>query len=240
MAQTPQEELDRLLAECGRARAPLYQWLGGPVRTKVRILTPMRAGTPEELRALWAQGARAFAVPVEAGGPVRRFVSDTVRRLEALRAAGGESADFVLSCRAQLTPQQASRLARALEGFHLLWMDEPCPVHSTEGVRKLAEETVVPLGFGASLEEPAAFLQLLSEGLAAVLRPSLPRFGVQMTRKIAALAESYYVAVAPLAGDAPAWRSAALHVAGSTANFFIQELDEVALEDGYAALEALP
>ncbi len=240
MPRSPQDELDWLLAESRRARVPLYQWLGGPVRNKVRILTPMQAGTPEELRRLWPLGARAFSVPVAAGGPARRFVSDTVRRLEALRAAGGDAADFVLSCRAQLTPLQASQVARALEGFHLLWMDEPCPVRYTEGLRKLAEETAVPLGFGTAVEEPAAFLGLLRDGLGAVLRPSLPHFGVQMTRKIAALAESYYVAVAPLAGESQAWRNAALQVAGCTANFFIQELAGVPLEDGYIALEARP
>jgi galactonate dehydratase len=237
MARTPAQELDWLNAQARQARAPLYQWLGGPVRTKVRVLTPLKLGTPDELRKLWDQGARAFSVPLPPPGPARRFVSDTVRRLEALRTAAGDTADFVLACRAELTPQQSSRLARALEGFHLLWLDEPCHTRYLEGLRKLAAESVVPLGLGATIEDASAFLPLLSAGLAAVLRPSLPRFGVTATRKIAALAESYYVAVAPSSGDSPAWRSASLHVAASTANFFIQELSGLPLADGYASLE---
>ena len=201
--------------------APLYQLLGGPTRTKVRVLTPLKTGSVEELKRAWDAGARAFSVPL----PERPY--DVVGRLETLRSATGEAADFVLSCEGRLRAAEAARIARSLERFHLLWMDEPC----RNGMKAIAEETVVPLGFSGSLER---MRDLLREGVAGILRPDLDKLGATGVRKIAALAETYYVAVAPLSVN----DNQAIQVAASLANFFIHESRTLPLRDGYLEVHA--
>jgi galactonate dehydratase len=212
------------------AGVPVYQLLGGPTRTKVRVLTPLKTADPDEVKRSWDAGARAFAVPLPPRGPARRFVSDVVARMEALRRASGDGGDFVLTCNAALTPAQSGQVARALESFHLLWMDEPCPLQYFDALKKIAGETVTPLGFGGSLAE---MQQLLASGIAGILRPDIDRLGVSNVRKIAALAESYYVAVAPKANS----DALCIQVAASLANFFVFESPTLPLQDGYLAVK---
>ena len=134
------------------------------------------------------------------------------------------------TCNAALTPAQSGQVARALESFHLLWMDEPCPLQYFDALKKIAGETVTPLGFGGSLAE---MQQLLASGIAGILRPDIDRLGVSNVRKIAALAESYYVAVAPKANS----DALCIQVAASLANFFVFESPTLPLQDGYLAVK---
>lgn len=213
------------------ARAPVYQFLGGPTRHKARAVTALagasEAALLESFRRARQAGYRAFLVPlppVLARNQGQAFVLATRRRLEALRAAGGEDSDFVLDAAGALTPGDAASLATALERFHLLWFDEPCPVSNLGAVRKLASENVTPLGFGRHLNDGGQFQDLLREDAVDVLRPSLYRHGISGIRRIAAIAEAYYIAVAPYHDGGPIATAAALHLAATLPNFYIQQI----------------
>jgi galactonate dehydratase len=152
--------------------------------------------------------------------------------LNLLRSAGGEEAVFIFNGVGSLSPGDASSLAHELERFHLLWFDEPCRLSNLSVARKIASETVTALGFGHDLHDAAAFQDLLREELVDVLRPSLALNGISQIRKMAALAEAYYVAVAPHHNGGPIATAAALHLAASLPNFFIQQIPvSVADED---------
>ena len=122
------------------------------------------------------------------------------------------------------------RLGRSVESKHPLWFDEPCPHSNIDAVRKVANETVVPLGFGAGIEDPGIFQALLREGLIDLVRPEIGIFGISGARRVAALAEPYYVAVAPRHNGGPVTTAAAIHVAASIPNFFIQHVPRPAAE----------
>jgi len=82
----------------------------------------------------------------------------------------------------------------------------------------------VPLGFGAGIEDAGVFQALLREGLIDIVRPDIAIFGIDGSRRVAALAEPYYVAVAPRHSGGPVATAAAIHIAASIPNFFIQEV----------------
>jgi galactonate dehydratase len=214
-----------------RARAPVYQILGGPTRNKVRALAPLEGATDDELKrraeeALRA-GYKALSVPppdVRARDSAQAFVLAVRKRLEELRAATGPGVDFVLDGGAALTPADASAVAAALERFHLLWLDEPCSPLNQRVLRKISAETVTPVGYGRTIDRGAEFQDLLREGLVDVLRPDIHRHGISVIRQVAALAETYYVAVAPFHSGGPIATAAALHLAASLPNFFIQQI----------------
>lgn len=221
-----------------KAKAPIYQVLGGPTRFKVRANVALVGETDESLvtslKRSHAAGFRAFVVPVpqiQAPNQGQAFVQATRKRLDLLRAAASGEVDFVLDGAGSLSPGDASSLAHELERFHLLWFDEPCRLSNLTAARKIASETVTALGFGRHLSDAGAFQELLREELIDVLRPSVALNGISQIRKMAALAEAYYVAVAPHHHGGPIGTAAALHLAASLPNFFIQQIPLPAAEE---------
>ncbi len=211
--------------------APVYRLLGGPTRFKARALAALHGSTDSELAASLAAGMkagyRAFDVPLP---PVawrnqgQAFDRAVRTRMEALRAAAPENVNFVLRGTGTLMAGDAASVAASLERFHLLWFDEPCPVTNLKTIRKIADESVTPLGFGRSVREPGVFQDLLREGLADILRPNLQLESISRIRQIATMAETYYVAVAPHHEGGPIATAAALHLAASLPNFFVQHI----------------
>ncbi len=213
------------------AKAPVYQVLGGPTRHKARAVAPLTgsddAALVAALKRAQAAGFQAFLVPAAppaATNSGQSFIMANRKRLEALRAAGGEQSDFVIDCAAALSPGDAASLSDALGRLHPLWLDEPCDLTSLAAIRKIAAERVTPLGFGRSVTRAAAFQDLIREDLIDVFRPDLARNGITQIRKFAALAETNYIAVAPYHDGGPIGTAAALHLAASLPNFFAQQL----------------
>jgi galactonate dehydratase len=211
-------------------RAPVYQVLGGPTRHRVRALASLDGTADEDLvaslKTLYAAGFRAFAVPlptVMARNQGQAFAETVSRRLDKLRAMAGD-ADFVLDGAASLTPGDAGRVAAAIERIHLLWFDEPCPLSNLSAVRKITGESATPIGFGRHIEQPGEVQDALREEAVDILRPDLARHGISQIRRMAVLAETYYVAVAPHHEGGPIGTAAALHLAASLPNFFIQHI----------------
>jgi galactonate dehydratase len=132
--------------------------------------------------------------------------------------------DFVLDGGGRLSPGDSGSLAAALERFHLLWFDEPCRTSNISTLQKIAGETVTPLGFGRRVHQGGVFQDLLRDQVIDVLRPSLALNGLSQLRRMAALAETYYIAIAPHHDGGPIATAAALHLAASLPNFFIQQV----------------
>jgi galactonate dehydratase len=240
-----------LLDIVGKAtKAPIYRVLGGPTRNKARAITRLSGSSDGELQSdlqkQLAAGFLAFLIPIPPPA-ARNQGSDFVRvaaaRLKAMRTSA-PSADFALEARAQLTPGDAASLAAAVEGMHPLWFDEPCPVSNLETIRKIAEETVVPLGFGRTISDPGTFQDLLRAGLVDLLRPDLLTHGITGVRRLSAMAETYYVDVAPWHEGGPIAHAAALHAAASMPNFFIAQSSNSAVtaapRDGFFDLPKGP
>jgi galactonate dehydratase len=212
------------------SRAPVYEILGGPTRTKVRALAVLAGGSDAELResvlAAKREGHRAFSIPLtlpSGGERGRRFYLDVRSTLDDLRQAAGEECDFVLDCGGRPSPGEALSIADRLEGFHLLWMDEPCGELSATARASLSRGSVVPVGYGRGFTDNARFQDLLREDGVDVLRPALAIQGLTAVRKAAAIAETYYVAVAPFHRGGPIGTAAGMHVCAALPNSFIQE-----------------
>ena len=211
-------------------RTPVFQLLGGPTRSRVRALASLHGATDDEFAASAASlrraGFLAFGVPLPATAARNQglaFAQAVIRRVEAIRAAV-KDADLVLEGFGALTPGDALSLSSEIERFHLLWFDEPCPMSNLAAVRKISDESATPLGFGRHIEQPSEVQNALREEVLDVLRPDLGRHGISQIRKMAALAETYYIALAPHHGGGPVGTAAALHLAASLPNFFIQNI----------------
>ena len=231
-------------------KAPIYRVLGGPTRNKARAITRLSGSSDDELQKdlekQLSAGFRAFLIPVPeptARNQGSEFVRVAATRLKAMRTAA-PNADFAFEARAQLTPGDAASLAAEVESMHPLWFDEPCPVSNLETIRKISEETVVPLGFGRTISDPGTFQDLLREGLVDLVRPDLLTYGISGVCRLAAMAETYYVAMAPWHQGGAIAHAAALHAAASMPNFFIAQAPAVGAatppKDGFFPLPTGP
>ncbi|MBK7927418.1 MAG: hypothetical protein IPJ98_07990 [Bryobacterales bacterium] len=233
-------------------KAPVYQLLGGPTRFKVRVMAHVASAA--EVRAARSSGHRAFALAIPAP-PFPNSGKLYVNRIRALfdeaRAAAGEGCDFVLNAGGQLTAGDAAQLAAEFERTHLLWLEEPCRHGNHAALRKLGEEAVTPIGLGRDCRHASEFQDILREETADLLRPSLDHFSLTRIRKIAALAETYYIAVAPTHTGGMLATAAALHAAASMPNFFLTHLParapddpvrglDLTVRDGYLGLPTAP
>lgn len=219
-------------------KAPVYQVLGGPTRNQVRALVRIEGETDEALVAALvearAAGHRAFLIPVpltHSPNHSATLVNATRQRMERVRSAAGTGCDFVLDAGGKLTPGDASTLAAAFERFHLLWFDEPCPLSNLSAGSRVAGESVTPVGFGRFAQQAGIFQDLLRSDAVDVVRPDLARHGITQVRRISAVAETYYVAVAPFHEGGPIATAAALNLAASIPNFFIQQTPHPAAEE---------
>ncbi len=212
------------------SKSPLYEVLGGPTRHKARAMAVVEGETTEELRravlAAKSAGHLAFSIPLQVPEGMERgraFFTDIRDRMDALREAAGEECDFVLDCAGRISPGEALSIADRMESFHLLWLDEPAADLNAAAQASISKRTVTPMGFGRHFTENSRFQDLLREDGIDVLRPDIALNGVTAVRKAAAIAETYYVAVAPYHRGGPIGAAAGVHVAAALPNSFIQE-----------------
>jgi galactonate dehydratase len=245
--------------------APIYRVLGGPTRFKARALASLSGSSDSELatsmNAGIKAGFKAFDVPIPAvnwRNQGQAFDKAARARMDGLRSAAPKDTNFVLRGDGTLMAGDAAAIASTLERFHLLWFDEPCPVTNLRTIMKIAGETVTPLGFGRDVTSASTYQDLLREGAVDILRPSIQRDGISQIRRIATMAETYYTAIAPNHDGGPIATAAALQLAASLPNFFIQSVpwpdDErdrrmraelvpepiEAVREGYLSLPAAP
>jgi galactonate dehydratase len=211
-------------------KTSVYEILGGPTRHKVRALAVLAPGSEAELResvlAAKREGHRAFSVPLAMPPGMERgrsFYTGVRATFDGLRAAAGEECDFVLDCGGRPSPGEARSIADRMQDFHLLWMDEPCGELSAAAQASVSKGTTTPVGYGRGFAENARFQDLLREDGVDILRPALALHGLTSARKAAAIAETYYVAVAPFHRGGPIGAAAGMQLCAALPNSFVQE-----------------
>jgi galactonate dehydratase len=213
---------------------PVHELLGGPVRDRVRAYAWIAGDdlcefTEEELVAETQgrieQGFNAFKVT-----PAKSFAVDTpqaghevVARIAALRAAIGPERDLALDVHGHWSKATARRLLPQLERYELLFVEEPLLPEQLHMLRELTETTSLPIATGERLYNRWDFREVLQSGL-AVAQPDVSQAGgISETRRIAALAETYDVVVAPHCPLGPIALAASLQIDFATPNILIQE-----------------
>jgi len=219
------------------AGVPVYQYLGGPTRYEARVLAHIDARNDDEylssLNRARQNGYKAFTFPIPLRDTMSRIQEhiDLIRqRVNSLRSAAGDDIDFVLEAGGSLSPGDAAAIATALEKVHLLWFDEPISVLTNDALSKITDESVMPVGLGRNVHDLATYQNLLRWGCIDILRPSTGLNSARKIRRMAAIAETHYVAVAPHHDGGPVGTVAAIHLAASLPNFFIQQVPQPSSE----------
>jgi galactonate dehydratase len=239
---------------------PVYELLGGPTRDRVRAYTHCRGATPDEAvesaLSIVERGFTAFKMGVSstAAENDREAALLAVDRVAAVREAVGPKIDIMLDNHGRAAPADAVELMTALEPYRLLFFEEPTPPDNVHVLKKLTQTgSSVPLATGERLFTKFGFRELLEEQLVSYIQPDICHAGgILELHSIAAMAESYYVKVAPHNPNGPVATAASIHLAATIPNFLILEQaaqdpawTEVAgntttVVDGYFALSDSP
>ena len=223
---------------------PIYQYLGGPTRFKARMLAQLEGSDETSIAGPFERARRfgflAFTMPaLQRDGmiPLQEYVDRVRRRVAAIRIKGGADAEWVLDGAGLMTPGDAATVATVLERARLMWFDEPTSVLTMDGIAKIAEESVMPIGLGRKITDIGTFQNLLRYGSVNVVRPSLGLNSLVKIKRIAAIAETHYVAVAPHHSGGPIGTLAGLHLNAALPNSFVQEVP-IPASDRDAAMRA--
>jgi L-alanine-DL-glutamate epimerase-like enolase superfamily enzyme len=143
--------------------------------------------------------------------------------IAAIRSAVGARADVLVGTHGQMTTSSAVRLARRLEPYDPLWLEEPVPPDQVAGLARVSAATSIPVATGERLTTRLEFHEALTASV-SVVQPQAGRAGgIWETKKIAGLAELFNAQVAPHHYAGPVAHAAAAHVAVSSPNFMILE-----------------
>ena len=181
-------------------------------------------GAEEAANATWGDGGpMPFVERWEPGAYLR-----TVPKLFAhLRDKLGEETDLFHDVHERLTPIQAARLAKELEPYHLLFLEDPLRPEHKESFRLIRNHSTTPIAMGELFHTKWDCLPLITEQFIDYIRCDLGHIGgITEAKKIAAVAECFHVMTAwhgP--GDiGPSTHAANVHLDISIPNFGVQEM----------------
>src|SRR5262249_12115083 len=206
--------------------------LGGPSGDRIRLYAHVGISDPgqmvEDAQRDLADGFTAVKTGAwagEAGLPEHRAIAEFAARVERLRETVGPDVDVMIDNHGRSRPATAVRLMRALEPYRLFWLEEPTQPDDLEGLAALREAGAsMDLATGERLFTKWDYRPLLERRPVDVIQPDpCHAGGITECKKIAALAEAYYVQVAPHSPQGPVSTAACAHLALGIPNFHILE-----------------
>ena len=209
---------------------PVHQLLGGAVRDEVRVYGWIGGDEPTAVAESAAQQVEAglTAVKMNASGrigrlPTRAETDGVVSRVAAVREVLGDSRDVAVDFHGRFGVAAARQVLPRLAPLHPLFVEEPVLPEYLHRLGDVVAASEVPIACGERLYSRTDVLPALTAGI-AVVQPDLSHAGgISEVRRIAALAETFDVLLAPHCPLGPIALAASLQVALATPNFLIQE-----------------
>jgi galactonate dehydratase len=243
---------------------PVYKLLGGACRDRIRVYQSPHGRTPEELAAnavslIDRYGYTALKIgphgPGFAGQPRNALLREAAARMAAVRAAVGDDIDIGVDPHARtIDPAEAAALAAALAPYQPFFLEEPLRPENIDALARLAAHVNIPLATGEMLYTKYQFRDLLVREAVSIIQPDICcAGGLLECKKIAAMAEAFYVQLAPHNPMGPVATATNVHLSATSPNFLILEyipddrpprrdlvVEPMKLVDGYLELPTAP
>ena len=210
---------------------PVHELLGGAVREKMELYSWIVSDTPEiAAQSALEKKAQGFKNIKMLGTDAIGWINDTaaidalLEKVQAVRDAVGPQFGIAIDFHGRAHQGTAKTLLRELEPLKPLFVEEPVLCENLDAFEQLHRFTSIPLATGERLYTRWGFKELLERGCADIIQPDLSHAGgISETRRIAAMAETYDVALAPHCPLGPVALAACLQVDFACVNACIQE-----------------
>ncbi len=260
---------------------PIYELMGGKFRDKIRVYADCQVEPGmnfDEIKRVvdevLERGFTALKIDLDihayghAGSEVAGFTKDKfnytalqwehermIQLAEMVTTAAGRDVAVAADVHTRLDVPSATRLVKDLEQFHLLWLEEPVPPENVDAMREVKRASTTPICAGENLYLRHGFRDLIIKQAVDIIMPDIPKCGgLSECRKIANLAEIYYIPFAPHNVASPIGTMASAQVCGTIPNFLVLEFHwlhrdywstittdkEDIIKDGYITLNDKP
>ena len=190
---------------------PVYRLLGGPTRDRIRVYH-----TPK------AQKVPPHGIYEHSGTPAG--IDRMVQAIAAARKNVGPDGAVMFDAHSAVPPATLIQLAAAIKPYDVMFIEEPAVPGNIEVFKRLKEQISIPLATGERDRTIWGVLPYLQEGCIDILQPDCCHTGgISQMKKIATLAEAFFVPLAPHCTASFLGIAASLHVAASIPLLLIHE-----------------
>ncbi len=250
---------------------PAYQLIGGKYRDEMRMYCDCHteeeadpdACADEAERVVEELGydALKFDLDVPSGHEKDRAnrhlrgpeIEHKAEIVEKVTERIGDRADVAFDCHWSFSAGSAHRLTERLEEYDIWWLEDPIPPENHDVQAEVTKRTATPITVGENVYRDHGNRRLLEEQAVDIVAPDVPRVGgMRQTRKIADLADLYYVPVAMHNVSSPIGTMASIHVGAAIPNSLAVEyhsyelgwwsdlVEEDIIHEGYADVPEKP
>ncbi|WP_049891034.1 mandelate racemase/muconate lactonizing enzyme family protein [Natrinema versiforme] len=250
---------------------PAYQLIGGKYRDEMRMYCDCHTEDEADPDACADEAERVvddlgydalkFDLDVPSGHEKDRAnrhlrgpeIEHKAEIVEKVTERVGDRADVAFDCHWSFSSGSAHRLADRLEEYDVWWLEDPIPPENHDVQAEVTKRTSTPITVGENVYRNHGNRRLFEEQAVDIVAPDVPRVGgMRETRKIADLADMYYVPVAMHNVSSPIGTMASIHVGASISNSLAVEyhsyelgwwsdlVEEDIIEDGYAEVPEKP
>ena len=220
---------------------PIYQLLGGKTRDRIRIYCDSGTDNRNDPNAkkfiaqIVDNGFTAAKIDIDDGSDPSRFdrvnwtannaeIDHMVDKVAFMRESLPKNMELAVDMHGRYDVGTAKRVAKELEPFRLLWLEEPVPAENIDAMRDVRQSTHTPICCGENLYLRYGFRDLFEKQAVDIIMPDVHKCGGLLeARKIADMAHTYYVPMAPHAQASPMGMMAACHMLATIPNFLVYE-----------------
>jgi galactonate dehydratase len=211
--------------------APVYELLGGKARESIKVYSWIGGDRPSDVgEAAKHVVEKGFtAVKMNATEELQYVdsyekIDAVVERIAAVREAVGHYVGIGIDFHGRVHKPMAKILAKELEVYRPMFIEEPVLPENNEALREIAHSTAIPIATGERMFSKWDFKKLLIDGYVDIIQPDLSHAGgITEGKKILSMAEAFDVAAAPHCPLGPIALASCLQVDATCHNAFIQE-----------------
>jgi len=223
--------------------APVYQLLGGKVRNKIRVYNTTGHGRIKEnwtnqndiekiTRFLLDRGITGMKIwPFDDiarrnnGSYIsRKDIEKNLDWIKRIRDTAGDDMEIAVEFHAHWNLPCSQRIARAMEPYNIMWLEDMMQPENVEAYATLAAGTPIPIEISERLSTDFPYLKFLEARACNIVMFDVTWCGgITSAKKISDLADVFQVPVTPHTYGGPILWNASIHVAAAVNNLYIME-----------------